>query len=260
MSVSTRANSTFLISMLVCTLAGPTAAMAQTPDAVVLADSVSRLIHQAVITGETETLETARRLAERGLTVYPEHPLLEHHRAAADFRAASRLAESDMDAAQTLLDRAQDVVDDAVDREGAIAETHALRGSIMGMRITGMLRGITLGPRADRALDRAVEMDPTNPRIWLAKGISTLHKPGFTGGGADRAIEALERGIGFLRADHPARGHPIGGGAELWAWLGVAHLQSDRPDEAVAALERALELEPEFGWVRDTLLPAARGN
>lgn len=249
-----------ILGLLVCATAWPAIAGAQATDAVALADSLSRMVYRAAITGDRAQLYSARTLAERALTAHAEDALLEHHHAESYYREATWLSSEHADSAQVMLERAQAIVDETVERnggEGALAETHALRGSIIGMRITNMLKGMTMGPRADRALDRALELGPSNPRVWLAKGISTLHKPGFTGGGADNALEALERGIALLDSDRPGRGHPVGGGAELWAWVGVAHLREDRRQEARTAFEQALALEPDFAWVREVLLPEA---
>lgn len=233
------------------------AATAQSPDPLVIADSLARTIDRATIVGDASGLRGARTLATRGLAAYPDHPLLTHHRAAAIYREASLAMDTSADRAQRLLDEAQELLDTAVQHPQAIAETHALRASVMGMRITGLLRAMTLGPQSGRAIDRAREADPENPRIWLASGIGTLHRPAFLGGGPDSALKELERAESLLGVHRSPPGHPVGGAAEIRAWIGVAHLRAGRPDEAVAALQSALELEPEFVWVREVLLPQA---
>ena len=48
---------------------------------------------------------------------------------------------------------------------------------------------------------------------------------------------------------------PVWGHDEVYAWIGLAHLDRDERGRARAALEKALEIEPEFGWVRYVLLP-----
>ena len=230
------------------------------PDPVQVADSLSRLIHRGVVTGEAAVLQAARTLAERALIAHPGHPLLEHHLAATLYREASPLLETNPERGQELLEEASTILQQTVEREDALPETHALRASVIGMQITNPLKGMTMGPKANRALDRAMALSPENPRVWLAQGISTLHTPSFMGGGPDRAIEDLRRGIAALESDRPAPGHPIGGGAELWAWVGVAHMRADRESEAVAAFRRALEMEPEYAWVRYVLLPEAENR
>jgi tetratricopeptide (TPR) repeat protein len=247
-----------LLVLLVFGYAGATAQ--ERPDPIELADSLSHLVHSGAITGDTATLQAARTLAERALYAHDGHPLLEHHLAESYYREASLRMADDRDAALTLLEKADRILEAATERDDALPETHALRASVLGMRITNPVKGMTLGPKASRALDRAEALAPDNPRVWLARGISTLHTPGFMGGGADAAIAELRRGVAALGGDDPDPGHPIGGGAELWAWIGIAQLRADRPVEAATAFRRALEIEPEFGWVRYLLLPEAESE
>lgn len=234
---------------------------AQTVDPISVADSLSRMVYRGAITSDLETLQNARRLARRALTAYPGHVLLKHHLAETYFREATAVIGEDRGRGLQLLEQSQDVLEAALEREEmAPAETHALLGSVIGMQITNPFRGMTMGPRANRAIERAMELDPTSPRVWLAKGISLLHTPGLFGGGTERAVEALERGTSLLADDSPGPGHPRGGAAELWAWIGVAQMRSDRLGEAREAFQRALDLQPEFAWVRDVLLPATESS
>ncbi len=248
--------------VLACTLTAvagslvPTAAQTR-PDRLTIADSLSRLVDRGAVTGNLEPLLAARTLASRGLVAWPEDPLLEHYLAETWYREAARISEEDRDSAQVLLEAAHDLLDEAVDREGALAETHALLASVIGMRITNPIGGMLLGPRAGRAIHRALAMDSANPRVWLAKGIGTLHSPGFMGGGSEGALEEFDRGISLVGSYDAPRGDPAESGAELWAWKGIAHLRAGQFAHARAAFERALELEPEYGWVRYNLLPAA---
>ena len=45
------------------------------------------------------------------------------------------------------------------------------------------------------------------------------------------------------------------GEPEAHAFLGLSHARENERDQARAAYERALELEPGFAWVRERLLP-----
>ena len=47
---------------------------------------------------------------------------------------------------------------------------------------------------------------------------------------------------------------PEWGHSQAWAWLGIAHRDRGETELARAAFERALEINPEFGWVRNGLL------
>nr|WP_279311490.1 tetratricopeptide repeat protein [Salinibacter ruber] len=48
---------------------------------------------------------------------------------------------------------------------------------------------------------------------------------------------------------------PSWGHAEAHAWVGVAHMEAERYDPARTAFKTALDLNPDYGWVRSVLLP-----
>ena len=54
------------------------------------------------------------------------------------------------------------------------AESYALLSSCYGQKI-GMSpwKGMILGIKSGNAIDKAVELSPDNPRVWLIKAINT---------------------------------------------------------------------------------------
>ena len=49
--------------------------------------------------------------------------------------------------------------------------------------------------------------------------------------------------------------HPVWGHSETYAWLGIAYMDRDEENSARAAFEKALEIDPNNGWVKYELLP-----
>lgn len=135
------------------------------------------------------------------------------------------------------------------------AESHALLASVYGMQIDSAWKGITLGRRASRASARAFELAPGNPRVLLQDGVGKLHTPGMFGGGADRAEALLRQALAAFRTEPPDRPWPGWGLIDAYAWLG--QISARRGDAAAARryYEQALDVESDFAWVRDVLLP-----
>jgi Flp pilus assembly protein TadD len=127
-------------------------------------------------------------------------------------------------------------------------------GQLIG--VSGIFAVTRLGPRTNRLMDEAVALGPDNPRVWMLKGISSIHKPRMFGGGLDNAERDLKKAIGLFPADSARAPKPSWGHAEAWAWLGRVYADLKRVDDARAAYTRALEIEPGFDWVRHHLLPA----
>jgi hypothetical protein len=100
-----------------------------------------------------------------------------------------------------------------------------------------------------------------NPRVQLLRAMTEVFVPPQYGGDAARGFERWKQAIALFEQEDK-RGSSAAihawGHAEAWAWLGGAHLTSGRHGEAQAALERAVDLRPDFWWAAHAALPQAR--
>lgn len=228
------------------------------------ADSVRRLIDAAVPTADRGALASARVLLDRALAVHPHDGLLLHYAGYVAYRDAVLALARDggtagRGAARGLLERADSLLERSATRL-PLAETHALRSSVLGMQIAtsgNPAAGMWLGPRSSAAMDEALRLGPRNPRVWLLRGIAAYSTPRMWGGGAERAREYLLTAAALASADRPPAPLPAWGAAEVQLWLGRAWLALDRPDSARAAYARARALEPENQWLTRVLIPEA---
>jgi len=82
----------------------------------------------------------------------------------------------------------------------------------------------TYGRRSERILNRALEIDPTEPYALLVKGQSLLYKPSWFGGDAAEAKRTFEQ-LRQVLARRSAPGiHPFE--AEVWIWMAVRKLDA----------------------------------
>jgi Flp pilus assembly protein TadD len=105
-------------------------------------------------------------------------------------------------------------------------------------------------------LNKAARLAPENPRVALERGVSYLHTPGMFGGGLDKAIGELERARGLFALQATAEPWPSWGRIDAYAWLGQALAKKGRVEDARRVYQEALEIEPNAGWIRFSLLPA----
>jgi tetratricopeptide (TPR) repeat protein len=101
-----------------------------------------------------------------------------------------------------------------------------------------------------------MELGPSNPRVWLLRGVGNIFKPRLFGGGTEKAEADIRKAIALFESDTPEPPRPSWGKAEAWAWLGQVLERQDRRADARAAYLSALDVDPEFGWVKYQLLPA----
>jgi tetratricopeptide (TPR) repeat protein len=231
---------------------------AQSPATLKWADSANKLIAAGSATGQPGGLDQAIALIDRVLTVTPNDAVMQHYKGYALYRKTNTLMAdaSKKDEAKALLDEADDLFERSA-KALAWAETHALRASVTGQMIAvgNPMSGMWLGPRADGHMEKALEIGPNNPRVWMLKGVGTMFKPKMFGGGADKAEKELLKAIELFANDRPAAPAPAWGHAEAYAWLGQCYAAQDKISEARGAYQKALALEPGFGWVTYVLLP-----
>jgi hypothetical protein len=79
-------------------------------------------------------------------------------------------------AADVALDAAVDALTTAVKLDERHAESHALLGTLYGMKINGsLLRAVRFGPRVGKHCDQAMEFGADNPRVRYLLGTCQFH-------------------------------------------------------------------------------------
>ena len=73
---------------------------------------------------------------------------------------------------------------------------------------------------------------------------------------ARAGLDGMRRAIELFASDDPVPPAPSWGRAEVYGWLGQVLAKQGKREEARAAYEKALKIEPGNKWVADALLPA----
>jgi tetratricopeptide (TPR) repeat protein len=154
--------------------------------------------------------------------------------------------------------------DDAVTHAEKIAaveeyesEGKTLLAGIYMMRIaTSSMSGVTLSPKVHSLLDDAQKSIPSNPRPYLIRGIMKYQTPGIFGGSYEDAAKNFSKAIQlFEKQDSVNQLKPHWGYIESLAWLGRAQEKLENYGAAKFAYEKALKVEPNYDWVKYSLLP-----
>ncbi|MGH7477502.1 MAG: tetratricopeptide repeat protein, partial [Longimicrobiales bacterium] len=215
----------------------------------ITADSARVAIERAHLTGDVAALHAVHGALEREAAAGSADPLLLHYLGYALYR------EDTMAREDSLLERAQEVLIRSAEIM-PLPETYALLETLFGRAIArSPWKGPFLARRMNRAQAAAQRLGPENPRVALQAAINAYHAPGWFGGGLDRAEAELRRALELFERDAPPAPLPAWGHAEAWAWLGRVRARRDDVAGARAAYQKALEIEPDYAWVRQRLLP-----
>ena len=131
----------------------------------------------------------------------------------------------------------------------------ALLSSIYGWEMGySPWKGMFLGGKSSSNIEKATKVDGSSAIVWQIFGNSKLFTPRAFGGSISEAVEAYEKSVKLYEAN-PALTKSNWRYLDALAWLGQAYEQNNQLDEARKTYEKALEVEPGFGWVKYKLLP-----
>ncbi len=212
------------------------------------------LIAAYVAAGAPAALETARDRQDRAAlqklvdqysaaaAKAPNDAAAQHNFAAAcSYMAEVAQEVRDRKQAQQFAERGIKAAEKAVSLKPE-AENYRLLGTLYGQAITDILSGISYGPRAKDAINKAVEKAPKSASVYVARGVGNYYLPAQMGGGAKNAIADFRKAIQLNPKD-----------AEAYLWLGIALHKDNRNAEARSALEKSLALNPNRLWARQEL-------
>ena len=241
-------------------LASVTAIRAQPADSLLL--QAKQMLRVGESEGKSDKIQQARATFERATADESLATLAHYYAAYAAHQLVDLLTGSNPDIPKRELlvhiDYAIHHLEESTQRDPSFAEGWALLASVYGRKISlKPLLGMTLGQKSRRAQRTAVEIAPDNPRVVLLKAIGDFNTPRMWGGSKKRAIEGLRRAATLFQEESVSNPlQPSWGHSDVYAWLGIAHLDEDNLSEARKAFEKALTIDPEFGWVKYDLMPS----
>jgi tetratricopeptide (TPR) repeat protein len=103
------------------------------------------------------------------------------------------------------------------DKAESLAATDADKAEILSIRnmsatqqmiVDPSTRYMSYGVQANQALEKAMKLDPNNPRLYYLKGMSLFGTPPQFGGGKDKAKPVFEKAVELYKAAKPQEFYP----------------------------------------------------
>jgi tetratricopeptide (TPR) repeat protein len=179
----------------------------------------------------------------------PDSPVNFYWRGVASFHRMLQIKSQpkpDMHAADAAMQAAIDAFDAALAIDPHHAESHALLGTLYGMKIRGIIRAIRYGPRLQDHQKQALQNGADNPRVKYLLGAGLHH----TAENADDHRKSLSTLLAaeklFLaEAKHaPAPFEPRWGLSSCRTFIGLAYLKLGQKEHAAAYFKKALADHP----------------
>ena len=154
-------------------------------------------------------------------------------------------------------DNTENLLKELIEEGFKPSEATALLSSITGYRIGySSWKGIFLGPKSSSLIEEAMESGKSSPIVWKLYGDSKFFTPAMFGGDTDESIKAYQKAIELYESNNDTRYNWMY--LDAFAWLGQAYLRSGQKDRAISIYKKVLEIEPDFRWVKNVLLPRAQ--
>ena len=234
---------------------------AQSADSLIIQGK--KLINDGCNQWDAAVMQKARAQFERLLADKKREALVRYYLGYCDYRLATFYQQqTNKDMVGKHLEAAITHLEAAIKSNNKFAEAYALLSSCYGQKISlAPMLGMTLGPRAGMTMQSSLQMEPNNPRVILLDAIGNYYKPAMFGGSKENALAGFKRAAELFaqqQINDPLQ--PDWGHAEAYAWIGVAYLDKNDNANARGALEKALVMAPDYGWVKNYLYPKITGT
>lgn len=135
-----------------------------------------------------------------------------------------------------------------LERRPDMSEAYALQANCYGSSVRFYrLRAPARGSKANKAIEQALKLDSGNPRVLLQNAQSLAYRPAFFGGDKEKAMQQLQLAAElFVNWRSPDPEAPVWGEAEIWLTIGRLHGEAGDSAQARAALEKALDIAPNY--------------
>lgn len=110
--------------------------------------------------------------------------------------------EANAEKVKALCDKAE-----AIEKSSEICEIRNMAAT-QQMMIDPQSRWATYGKEASEALQKGMQLNPNNPRLYYLQGMSVFSTPEAFGGGKANAKPIFEKAVALFKTEQPAPLHP----------------------------------------------------
>jgi len=222
------------------------------------AQDVQALMYKAYLTNSMSLWEKAVNITQKNADAEPENKQKLFTLSLSQYGLLSAtMADKDEEQFDKYLDSTKENLEILIDGDYNVAESKAVLSSIYGLQMSySPWKGMFLGSKSSGLIEDALRKSPESPLVNKLYAGSKLFTPEMFGGDTKVSIDYYKRSINLYEADSPSM-------ENNWlyldamAFLGIAYKKAEQINKTITVYKKALKIQPEFGWVKNVLLPNA---
>jgi len=161
------------------------------------------------------------------------------------------MATKDEDTFDDNVDEAVDLLKEIIEQDSDQGEAPAVLSSIYGLKMAySPMKGIIYGSKSGSLMETAMKLQPESPLVQKLYGGSKLYTPEMFGGSAEKSASSFVRAISIYEANEDTNNWVY---MDALVGLSIAYNKLEQKGKAKAILEKAVSLEPDFGWAKSLL-------
>ncbi|MEJ2613920.1 MAG: tetratricopeptide repeat protein [Ignavibacteriaceae bacterium] len=219
-----------------------------------------KLISEGSNKFDKELLLQGRGVFERILNDNPENDLALYYLTYSDYLLSIYSMKNEKEFFDKVIDEAIKNGEKYLSKNENSAEMLALMSTIYGIKISvNPELAQTLGPKNFSMISKALGLAPDNPRVLLEAGISKFNAPSYYGGSKTEALKYFQKSVeNFEKPVTEDSLQPDWGHLNALAWLGMSYSALNEYGKAIEVYKKALEINPDYRWIKYQLLPEAQ--
>jgi len=224
-----------------------------------LIEQVKKHLYHADVVFEIDSYMKAHGLLERALVSEEDNYFANYFLAYTDYKIAVYFRQKeDTDQFQKYIDSSEKILKGLIKENDHDVEALSLLGTLYGIQVSvNSELGPTLGQQNVALTSKALSLAPDNPRVLLQKGLSKLNTPEFYGGSKTDALKYFKQSVELFETTGQNDNDINWGYLDAMAWLGITQTKLKDFQSAIKTFNKALEVEPDFAWIKYELLPKA---
>lgn len=161
------------------------------------------------------------------------------------------MATQDEETFDNYKDQTIELLEEIIESNEEWGEPRAVLSSVYGLVMAySPMKGMYLGMKSSSLMEEAMKLQPESPIVQKLFAGSKLYTPEIFGGDPEMAVESFQKSLLLFEKSTTQNNWLY---LDSMMGLSLSYQKTEKQDEAIAILEKAVDIEPDYYWGKSTL-------